>query len=889
MYEGLLALRTLKFLRFFRQGGGVSVWRVALLMILVLSPSAGAQATSLEVAESPDPVAAPPQISEILQLKPLYLETPLVEAGVAIPIVVPADGAYNADAAVIANAIEAAGGSRPAVIKDDAFGIGLAIDQHLIVLGNRSTNKLLSALYARHYSLTDLRYPGPGGHEVRTLHNPLGNGKNVIIIGGSDAAGVTNATLLFSQRVGEVSRSDQGLTMGPLMEIQLGAGITPPMDLEQFTTWDGSAVDGNGPGWNSISKRMAMYYMTGDPFHAQEALRLAFPNEQAKAELEVLDGARFDNINEPLSEPNPAFAHRMVLYWDLIEESSVFSDDDRLKVTRALAKQVEQPGLAEILANSAVPEAVGTASAQWRALALYSLGRYFARDYSDPFWPAAMEKGSTQFQSLHGHAWVVGAVEPPEAYNAAIAPVLSCLELTGDRAPVDNGVLKILLRGQEILASGRESDWALRQGAITFFHQAADLTGDGRWVEYARRAGANLDAFRVGQSWWPSVAPAPPAGLADAWQVHSLPSALWQSRNTGLSEEESFQFMSYRSASDATGDYILFQGFDDDVVDGNGGPGLLELRQAGQTILQGTHNQFHTQAEGVERSGTPVDAALIHQRVLGEMAVAVTEVRGADVADWRRTLLNRQGHYTLILDTFTPQVDSTSFEAQLTWAADQGAWAVGPGASCVLLPGAPDPSKTPTIQSSRAMAPIFTGKEVTFHLSAVAAIGQPQHLFTAIARGPVGGGVACVPLNEHAAALRLPQPAVAASGSFDDLEGELVLLSPDYVYGLNLVGARELIRTDAPIEIAWDLSGGIIEVVTSKITAITLALEGPEKLRLDRTPLTGDMAEGRLRITLEAGRHRITGATLSQGRLDVNIAWVNEAVNKAIAEAQPAP
>ncbi|MGI6459265.1 MAG: hypothetical protein ACOX5J_04095 [Candidatus Hydrogenedentales bacterium] len=44
-------------------------------------------------------------------------------------------------------------------------------------------------------------------------------------------------------------------------------------------------------GWNSISKRMAMYYMTGDAFHAHEALRLAFSRRKGQ-------GGRSPEIDE---------------------------------------------------------------------------------------------------------------------------------------------------------------------------------------------------------------------------------------------------------------------------------------------------------------------------------------------------------------------------------------------------------------------------------------------------------------------------------------------------------------------------------------------------------------------------------------------------------------
>jgi len=462
--------------------------------------------------------------------------------------------------------------------------------------------------------------------------------------------------------------------------------------------------------------------------------------------------------------------------------------------------------------------------------------------------------------------------------------VLNYLLLTGDRVPVEKGVLAALLRPVEILASGREGDRLLVQSPITFFHQAAQLTGDGRWLEYARRTGADRTSFHIGQSWWPAIAAVPPAGLVESWQVHGVPDPQWRERNVGVSGEESFNFLSYRNAPDATGDFILLDGLQAELRQSLG---ILELRQGGQTILEGRHNALKTRIEGMAEASVPADGALKHQRVVGEIATAILESPKDPAAVWRRSIINRRGHYTLLLDSLTPRVDSPGLEVQLSWETAEGDWAVGPGASALLLPGVDDPEKGPALQTSRAMSLAVAGKVATLSSTVPAVTGQPQYLFSIIGHGTVGA-IACAPLGNSAAALHLPRAAVAATGAHDGLEGTLVLLEPDYLYGLDLSAARELIRAEAPVEIAWDLREGIIDIITSKSTVLTLALDGPEKLRLDRTPLTGELVDGKVRITLDAGRHRITGASLSQARLDVNTAWLNETVNKAVAESRPA-
>ena len=48
-------------------------------------------------------------------------------------------------------------------------------------------------LYANHHAFTDDAYPGEGGWELRTIHNPFGHGRNAVLLGGSAFAGAEAA------------------------------------------------------------------------------------------------------------------------------------------------------------------------------------------------------------------------------------------------------------------------------------------------------------------------------------------------------------------------------------------------------------------------------------------------------------------------------------------------------------------------------------------------------------------------------------------------------------------------------------------------------------------------------------------------------------------------
>ncbi len=639
----------------------------------------------------PPPAPVPPQYT---RLKDLHLTTHLVREGrPAVTLVAPASGIYREQAARIAGAIKAITGVAVPVLADDAPEVALPLQGNLILLGNRSTNRTISLLYDRYFCLTDLKYPGAGGFEVRTLHNPLGGGHNVILAGGSDKAGVSAAAGVLAQKLRAAGGGKGSLALGWTMEIRLGKGVVVPKELKQFETWEASKMYASSGyfGWNCISKRMAMYYMTGDPFHAREALRLAFPDKAIIEELAATDGEMIENKEDPLAGPYHYNAHMMILFWDLIEESPVFTDEERLRVTNAFARQLAHRANEGVYSIRQVPPYVGSRHGQYSAISLYCLGRYFQKDYPNRIWEQCVEGSRLAFASLNEHPWIWGESDNLFWYNTGTAPVLTFLTLSGERKPVGNGVLAELLRGQEILFCGRPDDWALRGAALDFLHKAAYLMQDGRYIYYRERAGMDTGVFRLGQSFWPdeSLAPAPPEDLVGKWGIQYLPKPYWRERGNGFRPEESFYFGSYRSSVDASGDYLLMDGYNGASRNAYHTFALLEMRLAGMPILDGYHNQVLTKVDGMVEPKVPMDAALRYHDVVGSTVAAVAEVPDAAYCSWRRTLAQRVGRYALVVDDLAFRANSENVEVQTLWEAPRGAWRAKENAIRVAPPTVP--------------------------------------------------------------------------------------------------------------------------------------------------------------------------------------------------------
>ena len=631
----------------------------------------------------PPPPPAPPAPKPVPpvhdKLKDLHLQTDLVKAGQpTITIVAPASASYDQAAAAIQQAIEKSTGVKIPVVTDETPQAAVPIQGNLIVLGNRSTNKTISGLYDLFYTLLDLKYPGRGGHVVRTLHSPFGDGRNVIFVGGSDTTGVAAAAEVLITRLSEAGASKGRAALGCLADIKLGEGVTVPAELKDVKIWEESVMYGSGGyfGWNTISKRMALYYMTGDQFHAREFLRLAFPDEKALAEIDEADGERIENKNDPLAGPYHYSAHMMLLFWDLIEESPVFSDEDRLRVTNAFSRQLTHRAKEGIYGLTKHRGSVGHRHGDWAAMSLYVIARYFHKDYPDPIWQTALDSVSHYFSAIEDSPWMAGYNDHIFWHTSYYDPILDYIIMTDYRAALDCGNLEHALRTQDVLFTGNTPDWGVKASSLNYLDRMAYLTGDGKWLFYRDRTGIDTTVFRLGQSYWPddSLQPRPPTELLNKWTIQDMPEPMWKARNSGLPLDNSFLWGSFRSSLDGSGDYVL--------IKGHNGAGrnpyhtfvALELRLSGHTLLKGYHTQVLTNADGMVEPQVAMNAALLHHDTIGNTVLAVAEVPKQAYCNWRRTLAQRVGRYALFVDDLTFRTDSANMEVNTEWNPVGGAW-----------------------------------------------------------------------------------------------------------------------------------------------------------------------------------------------------------------------
>ena len=812
--------------------------------------------------------AQPPPV--YAKLKELHLSTSLVRDGKPnAAIVTSSAGIYDDRAKEVAQAIKDLTNVELPIVDEAA----VPITGNLVALGNRSTNKTIEELYNRYFTLLDLRYPGRGGHVVRTLHNPFGNGCNVILAGGSDLAGVRAATEQLIRRLKTVGRRGE-LTIGRLADIQLPPGLAIPTDMDGFPLWTESEGYSNSGvfGWTVLTKRAALHYLTGDPLHAREFLRLAFPDKKAVKEIRAIDKGKVD-VTDPLTGLDHYRSHRMILYWDLIEESPVFTDEERLKVTNAFARQLKHRKKEGAYRYSGPSTKVSSRHGQWGAVCIYTICRYFARDYPEQVWKEGLQQAEWEFASLHRYDWVHGENDNLFWYTTSMEPLTCYLLLSGDRVPVENGVYKKLTTAQEALLPGIHSHRHIRYGALNWFHKVAYLLQDGRWVYYRDQTKLMEEPapFRVGQSYWPEahLAATPPDDRCGKWTVDFMPEARWKSLNNGFAQDETFTFASFRSQPDETGDYILIDGYNGQGRNPYHCFAILELRIAGRTVLNGYQNQVISKVDGMVEPAVAKYAALKRYGVLGETAFAVAEVPNHAYCKWRRTLAQRVGRYALVVDNLTFRVESENVEVQTKWWTPPHTWDSETNRLHIGTPTAGETTRPFSICPSDLVQPQVW--KFLAILSRCAATREGDDIISFSLIAPRAGS-ACVRLSSNSAALTLPSPkpgadsetALAVAGEYDQTSADLAILARSHLHALQLtrIGAGQtMITADRAVDADWDFEAGTLHVNTLEDTRLALALAGDGTARLDGEPVRGaSAANGLTTYLVPAGRHAIEGA-----------------------------
>jgi len=615
---------------------------------------------------------------EVTQLKDLRLTTHFVQSGVAeAVIVVPAGGRYDTQANAIQSALSAGTGvSVPIRTDAQVSPAGLLAAKNVIALGNMATSTFIETLYQQWYTLLDLRYPGAGGYVLRSVHNPLGTGRNVVLVGGSDDAGVSAAADALVVRLGT-----DAYKIGWTMQIALPPGTELPTISKDTHTgswgvyswrdswreYEPGKTVGYGRassfGWNEISVSGALYYMTGRPEYLDVFKQLAMP-DPADIPGALLNNSAFRDAANPLVDTYHYHTHLVDLVYDLIEESPLFTDAERLHITNKLIDHQYFYNATHDYVRYHTDR-----HGLWHSICIYTGSRYLSRSYPHPVWEHRMANSREGLRSKLGDAdW--GERDTLYWMSTGGEPLFDFFMLDGFDEFVSTGTAESIMTTMMAMMTGAKVDDYNQCMTINMLLKAAYMLKDGNYVWMLNQLGFDLDRFRIGQSWWPpaDLAAVAPTQLVDSVTVAPLPRHEWEWAGETVPFEEAFQLLSYRSGLGVTDDFLQIDGFQGLGRNPHHLSTLYLLRMfGGKTVLNGYANDLDIWRNGFCTPRVARSSALENKLARAGFAYINVAVPDEPGSRWDRHVLYRKGRAVVVVDR-VEAIEDGNFDIDCAWA-----------------------------------------------------------------------------------------------------------------------------------------------------------------------------------------------------------------------------
>lgn len=622
------------------------------------------------------------------ELKDMHMETVLATDGrPGGKIVIGDSPAHRRLAVRVVERIEAATGARlPVVRADDASAARGLFDTHVVALGNMADNPFVRWLYYQWWAIEDLCYPGDGGYTLRTLHNLLGNGRNAVLLGASDEAGLDRATSRFLERVGTDARP----SFGWLMDVEPGTAFDslqqPPdgwlderrEDYIRQVSQPHASRAGAGHGMVTEAGRQGFaYHRTGYEVHAR-ALR-----EAVDAHLKMGEHGVMAHFN----------VWWLAVIWDLIEESPVFSDADRLRITRYLLWLMDSN---EGAYNRFFREGVGHRMVRQNHQTLVGLsswfaGRYFATHYG---MPEAAEWQAASADLFKGQAASFKPTEDANAYQwTTLDHLLTYTLASGDMTYVDNGNCLRSLDQAVLYCNNRgamppfgDSGGCQVPPPASFLAKAGHVLGDGR-AEFLIRSHSDRVSLIHGFEKYcgDGLAPEAPSDMSGvrvlevakgfyefATDPNARPSEV---KPLNLPRNDAFDTVCFREGFDREDQYLMIHGISYGNHGHDDGNTIVEFSANDRVFLvdasytEGPTLKHHNGVTAV-RNGEPWEVpALCGLDGLADLdrtGMSRTTMDGEWGARWTRNVVWRKRRFFVVIDEIEASKAGT-FALECNW------------------------------------------------------------------------------------------------------------------------------------------------------------------------------------------------------------------------------
>ena len=841
---------------------------------------------SAECVPAEEPVAAAGQ-TEITELADLCLTTTLAEDGQPECVIVIPDRPHFRRLAERIQAIvrECSGVNLP--IRNDTESLDVLERGDAIAIGCLANNKLIENLYLDWFTLCDRWYPGPGGWLVRTIHNPYGTGNNAILLGASEDEMLTDAVEAFCARL----KPGKTCQVGRIWDIHLGKGMELKPDVDSIGFFHAFNDKDQGIGLSKVFQQGLRYWYTGDETYAEQFVKAIAANPD---QIATADHYR---------------AHKHPLIWDVIEESPSFTDEQRLQVVNALLRHLRgghsaaAPGIKSWLSvknPKRMMERHGMAS----ALCALGEARYFQAHYPSQESAHALELVDRYFarQMTHGKGWK----DEIDLHTYLEMPLLYAL-FRRNSTFRESGAMELFAdRCVQYCSNlgGMESYpfYLLRMAGHVLDDPGYAYVADMRFRAEKRRGPLPVHEFVGPRAFAGDRKPAPPLRHVGVLATPVDPIEHW-AYDYRLPIEKGFDKLTLRAGFDIDDDYLLLDGvsrvddkanYDAMSVKEFSAAGCVFLANYTNCTILARHGFVHHNLVTVTKDGQaelpPRLGELVHTAKLGGFGYAHVRMDPYIDSVYDRRLIwkanrwlavcdhleaNQAGDYALACNWSLPGkgkeengVYRTTVESKGTsrtcWIKCAQRHPLRVRQSLIPFPAYVETKFAYfgydlTRVGQMACGKLQKGESREFtNLIHVSGNGRPSNLDVRT----VQPGLAVL-TGEESALLISANPLDCADARLH-VEADAAVLTDDHAVLFacrRFVWHSAQIESGKPVDLAWNLTSGEIDVDAREETYLTLI--GSTKVVIDGESVSLDYGGEMIGLRLSEGRHHLSGLEAS--------------------------
>ena len=594
------------------------------------------------------------------KLKDFCLRTAIVKDGApTAAVVAPDTPEYTGLARQVYDAVLKGTGVAPAMLTDVAADAELdknAGDKRaMILLGNLMTNKVCARLYCMEYLDVDAAWPGAGGYLVQTVHNPFGDRRNFVSLGGSNLAGVRKAVAAFGQLLEPDGRS---LTIGPLFKLERVTKGPPPLSTAGIGKMVARLA---GAGYRTTGYRAAQY---GSVLRKH---RTPGYGKLFRKTIEVL-WAEMDKLKICDDLRTTKW---LPLVWDLIEESDQFTDDDRRYISSFMYVHAHKVPYA----HRKVKPSSRPHGNNWNAEGSYLTGLYFAKYYPGlEIGRLLLDRMDTYYKGDLKH-WKVSEDCPgygditlnANLLYARTRPDMSYFETDKVRMAADYDILITTNLGA--VSGFGDASGLNRKYAVAVLPMAAWYYRDGSYLWWYRHCGGKPTRFMLD-----NLDERPPTRLLG---VKAFPLDQWiygRKPKRPMPIDKCFDKMSFRAGFEPDNQYLLLSGFSYGFHSHPDGNAIINFSDNGRVFLFDDGYMVPEMAEqntvAVYREGRgaaiPELVQLDHVADFDRVGFSETSVGGYNRTRWSRNIIWDKERWFLVVDELEAEEDA-SFAFQAFW------------------------------------------------------------------------------------------------------------------------------------------------------------------------------------------------------------------------------